>query len=146
MANEEQETELRMNPEDLYQEEVFTDRRMGSIQRLTPVTKDGSRDDQRSVLYVGTTQIMTPAGTLPLQFELDADSLGSAAEKFGDAAQKAAEEMMQRLRELSRERASSIVTPDSDPNSFGGLGGGGGLGGQGGAGGGLGGLGSLGGR
>jgi hypothetical protein len=141
MASEEQEPDLRMNTEDLYQEENFTDRRVGSIQRLTPVTRDGQKDENRSVVYVGQTQLMTPAGTLPLNFELEVSSLSEAFDQFGEQAKKAADEMMQRLRELSRERASSIVTPDSDPNSFGG--GGGGLGGLGGGGGGLGGGGGI---
>lgn len=129
MASEQQ-PDLQMDANDLWQEEVFTDRRVGSIQRLTPVTREGKPDESRSVRYVGQTQLMTPAGALPLSFELEADSLGKAVQQFGSAAQQAAQETMEKLKEMSRERASSIVTPDSDPNSFGG--GGGGLGGGGG--------------
>jgi len=56
---------------------------------LTPVAKDGKPDASRTVLYVGETQIMTPAGSIPIAFEIGADSLGEAAEKFGSLAKDA---------------------------------------------------------
>jgi len=120
--------ELNMDPKDLYLEEMFSDRRVGSIMRLTPVTGDGSRDDSRPVLYVGQTQILTPAGALPLSFEIEADSLQQAVEKFGETANKAVEDTMERLKQLRREAASGLIVPDSG-GGFGGPGGltGGGL-------------------
>ena len=54
--------EIRVDPKALYLEEIFTDRRVGTIRRLTPVGKDGERDAARAVLYVGETQVLTPAG------------------------------------------------------------------------------------
>ncbi|MGD8325214.1 MAG: hypothetical protein PVF50_12685, partial [Gammaproteobacteria bacterium] len=54
--------DISMDANALYREESFTDRRVGSIQRLTPVTADGSDDASRSVIYVGQTQLMTPGG------------------------------------------------------------------------------------
>jgi hypothetical protein len=45
MATREQTTsDIKVDPKALYLEEVFTDRRIGTIRRLTPVTKDGTRD------------------------------------------------------------------------------------------------------
>lgn len=130
MAEEQQQQDLRMDPDSLYLEEVYTDRRMGTIHKMTPVKQDGSVDDARPVLWVGQAQMMTPAGALPLHFEIEAGDLAEAAAKFGDGAQKAAEETMERLNEMRREQASSIVTPGSENY-------GGGLGGQGGPGGGF---------
>jgi len=124
--DERQQMDINMDSGALYREDVFTDRRVGTIHRMTPVKSDGSVDDSRQVIWVGQAQMMTPAGTLPLHFELEADGLERAVEKFGEAARKAADETMERLKELRREAASSIVTPDQ-------LGGGGGqFGGQGG--------------
>ena len=85
----EQDTGAGMNAADLYSEEMFTDRRVGTIQRLTPVTAEGARDEGRPVLYVGQAQVMTPAGALPLSFEIPAASLAEAIEGFGPAAEKA---------------------------------------------------------
>jgi len=103
--------DIRMQTDDLYREEHFTDRRVGSIQRLTPVTGDGSDDPARTVRYIGQASLMTPAGNLPISFELEADSLGDAAEKFGVEAQKAVEDAVRQLQEMRREQASGIVVP-----------------------------------
>ncbi|MCS4505907.1 hypothetical protein NYO91_17640 [Arhodomonas aquaeolei] len=133
MADESGLSEMKMDPNGLFREEVFTDRRIGTIQRLTPVRSDGNDDPDRDVLYLGQTQVMTPAGALPLSFELDADSLDGAMEAFPEAAQQALEQTMDELKEMQRESASRIVTPDQ----MGGQGGGGMPGGGGGQGGGF---------
>jgi hypothetical protein len=95
----------------LYREDSFTDRRVGNIRQLTPVTVTGDRDESRSVLYMGATQVMTGAGPVPLNFDIPAENLGEAADKFGAAAEKAVEDMAARLEALRREQASSIVVP-----------------------------------
>jgi hypothetical protein len=112
---EQRSAELKLEPDKLYLEEVFTDRRIGSIRRLTPVTKDSKPDATRSVLYVGDTQVMTPAGAIPIAFEIGAGSLGEAAEKFGPLATEAIERTVRELQELRRQAASSIVVPQSSP-------------------------------
>jgi len=104
-------TELKLDPDKLYLEEVFTDRRIGTLRRLTPVTKDGKADSARAVVYVGETQIMTPAGSIPIGFEIDAGSLEEAAEKFGPAAKDAIDRTVRELQELRRQASSSIVVP-----------------------------------
>lgn len=113
MATESKNLDIKMNPEQLYQEEVFTDRSVGTIQKLTPVTRDGGPDLSRPVIYSGQTQILTPMGTLPINFEIEAKSLSEAAQKFGDSAKAAIDQTMKRLEELRREAASSIVVPGS---------------------------------
>jgi hypothetical protein len=104
-------TELKIDPGSLYLEEIFTDRRVGTIRRMTPVKKDGVRDESRAVLFVGETQVLTPAGALPIGFEIGAGSLEEAAEKFGQLAKEAIERTVKELQELRRQAASSIVVP-----------------------------------
>jgi len=103
--------ELKLDPDKLYVEEIFTDRRIGTIRRLTPVTKDGKPDAARAILYVGETQIMTPAGSIPIAFEIGAGSVGEAAEKFGSLAKEAIDRTVHELQELRRQASSSIVIP-----------------------------------
>lgn len=104
-------SELAMNSNDLYLEEVFTDRRVGTIRRLTPVDGQGNPDPARKVQYVGQAQVMTPVGALPLSFELAGETLGEACEQFAAAANAAVEQAARELQEMQRERASSIVVP-----------------------------------
>ena len=115
--------ELKVDPNALYLEEVFTDRRVGTIRRLTPVKKDGTRDTAKAVLYIGETQVLTPAGALPIGFEIGAGSLEEAAEKFGQLAKEAIERTVKELQELRRQAASSIVVPQGPVPGVGGGGG-----------------------
>jgi hypothetical protein len=114
MTERPDEKEMEMAVEDLYREEVFTDQQVGTIRRMTPVTAEGAEDGSRAVQYVGQTQLLTPAGALPLSFEIEASSLGEAARKFGAGAAAAAEDTIKRLEEMRRDAASSIVLPGAE--------------------------------
>ena len=103
--------DIKVDSSALYLEEVFTDRRVGTIRRMTPVKKDGERDQARAVLYVGETQVLTPAGALPIGFEIGAGSLEEAADKFGQLAKEAIERTVKELQEMRRQAASQIVVP-----------------------------------
>jgi hypothetical protein len=118
--------DIKVDPKQLYLEEIFTDRRVGTIRRLTPVAgKNGEKDQSRAVLYVGETQVLTPAGALPIAFEIGAGSLEEAAEKFGQLAKEAIERTVKELQELRRQAASQIVVPQGPLPPMGGAGGGG---------------------
>lgn len=124
MNNPEPSTEIRMDTSNLYREEVFTDNTVGTLRRLTPVTASGEPDPSRSEQYLGSTQVLTTAGPLPLSFEIPADSLTAAAKAFGDAAKDAFEKTMEELKEFQRQQASSIVVPKGGMDPMGGMGGG----------------------
>jgi hypothetical protein len=116
--------QLTMDGEALYREESFSDRRTGTIQRLTPVTADGEDDASRQVRYIGQTQVMSPAGALPITFELEVDSLSKAVSQFPEAAEKAVEETVEELKRLQRESQSSIMVPGQEGGGqMGGMGG-----------------------
>jgi hypothetical protein len=104
--------DVKLDATSLYREEVFTDRHAGTIRRLTPVTVSGADDNTRHVLYSGQTQLLTPAGVLPLVFEIEADSLKDALEKFPDGVKGALEQAIDEAREMRREQATRIVVPE----------------------------------
>lgn len=121
--------DVRLDPAGLYREEIFTDRRAGTIRRLTPVTVDGATDPKRPVLFSGQTQLLTPAGVLPLVFEIEADTLDEALTKFPEGVNAALEQAIEEAREMRRESASRIVVPEVGAGGIGpgpGPGGGGG--------------------
>lgn len=66
--------ELRIDAAHLYREEMFTDRRVGSIRRLVPVAPDGTDDKSRTVIFEGQTTLLTPAG--PRETVLRPEKLG----------------------------------------------------------------------
>jgi hypothetical protein len=104
--------EISMDAAGLYREELFSDRRAGTIRQMTPVTTDGKTDPSRPVLFAGQTQLLTPAGVLPLVFEIEAKTLEEAVKKFPAAVKVALDEAIEEARELRREAASRIVVPD----------------------------------
>jgi hypothetical protein len=125
-------SDIQVDTNNLYQEEMFTDMQVATIRRLTPIKPDGSRDESRDVMFMGQTTVMTAAGSLPVQCPIEAVSLKEAMEKFPEAAQKAVARMIDQVRELQRQEANRIVVPKGMPPGM--QGGPGGQGGQGGPG------------
>lgn len=130
-----------MNPDVLYREETYTDRYTGAIKHLVPVTASGEVDDSRPAIFVGETQILLGNSPLPIHFEIDASTIGEAAEKFATLAQEEAQNTLKRLQELQRDMQNKIVVPGQ--GGPGGMGGAGGMGGIGGPAGGMGGPGGI---
>ena len=104
--------DIQLDGAGLYREDMFTDRKAGTIRRLVPVTVDGQTDPSRTVLYSGQTQLLTPTGVLPLGFEIEADSLEDAVRKFPAAVKEALDQAIEEAREYRREASSRIVVPD----------------------------------
>jgi hypothetical protein len=112
MAQEPGLPDIQVDKDALYREDIFTDRRAGTIRRLTPVTAAGEPDSSRPVLYSGQTQLLTPGGVLPLSFDVEASSLVDAVGKFPAAVHAALEQAIEEAREYRREASSRIVVPD----------------------------------
>jgi len=111
--------DVKLDPGSLYREEIFTDRRAGTIRRLTPVTLDGAVDSARPLLFSGQTQLLTPAGVLPLVFDIEARTLKEAIDKFPEGVKGALEQAIDEAREMRREAASRIVVPEVGGASLG---------------------------
>ena len=104
---------VQMDASNLYTEEVVTDRKVGTIRVLNPITPEGEKDPARKPIYSGEVQIMTQVGALPIAFEIEADSLAEAVARYNDAAKEGVRKTVERLQEMRREAASKIVTPGS---------------------------------
>lgn len=117
--------EIRVDNANLYREEVYTDLRIATIRRLTPVRPDGSPDESRQPLFTGQTHVMSQAGPLPVECAIEARTLEEAAEKFPQAIKQAVDRLVEEAKELRRREASRIVVPGSTPG--GNLTGGGGI-------------------
>lgn len=112
--------DMSLDTENLYREEVITDLRTGTLRQMIPVLVTGERDPGRDILFHGATQVMTQAGALPVNFEIEASSLKDAIEQYGDAAKQGVEDTIKQLEEMRREQASSIVVPGQGGGSAGG--------------------------
>ncbi|MFH2046735.1 MAG: hypothetical protein ABIK92_16510 [Pseudomonadota bacterium] len=110
--------DVKMDKDNLYVEESFSDLTSGYIRRLMPVTQDGLPDTTRKTIFIAQTQVMTQGGPLPIQGPIEADNLKDALEKFPDAVNAAIEQLIERSNEMRREEASKIVVPGSEVSSI----------------------------
>ena len=116
---DERNAEAEMDVQALYREELFTDRKVGAIRRLTPVTSAGADDPSRPVLFIGQAEIMTNMGPVPINFEIPGKGLGEAVAGFPAAANAAIERTVQQIQEMRRQAASQLVVPQGGMPSLG---------------------------
>jgi len=107
--------EIQVDRENLYLEEVFTDLKVATLRRLTPIKADGSPDTTRPVLFHAQTQLMSQMGPLPVNAAIDASNLEEAMQKFPEAIAAAIERMIEEAKELQRQEASRIIVPGTAP-------------------------------
>ena len=103
--------DFKIDRSNLYLEEAFTDLKIGSIRRLTPVDSNGSVDKTRKALFVGQTSLLTPNGSLPIQTAIQAKDLQQAIKRFPEAIQNAMKELMEQARKAKQEEDSRIIVP-----------------------------------
>jgi len=108
-------SEIKVDSNNLYREEVFTDLRVASLRRLVPIKADGSDDPGREPLFMGETQLMSQRGPLPVQCPIEASTLQEAIDKFPEAVQAAVERLIDEAREIQRDEASRIIVPGQPP-------------------------------
>jgi hypothetical protein len=107
--------ELKVDTENLYREEMFTDLRVATLRRLVPVRLDGSDDPSRPILFSAQTTLMTQAGPVPVSAAIEATTLLEATQKFPEAIQAAVERLVDEAREMQRREMSRIVVPGAMP-------------------------------
>jgi hypothetical protein len=126
MADRPDPREPEMDAAALYREEIVTDRKVGTIRMMTPITADGRPDGKRPLLFIGEAQMLTSMGPLPISFDIDANTLAEAVAGYGAAAKDGFERAVRELQDMRRQQASSIVLPP--PGAAGAFSGGGGFG------------------
>jgi hypothetical protein len=103
--------EMTMDSTSLYREEIYTDRKVGTLRVLQPVKSDGSADASRATVYQGEAQLMTNMGPLPISFDIDAKNLADAIAGYAEATKAGIERAMREIQEMRRQASSSIVLP-----------------------------------
>ena len=106
---------FNLDAQNLYREESYTDLKAGAIRRLIPVKTDGTEDGGRTEIFVGTTQLLTPEGPLPVQARLLVNNFQEALEAFPGAMRQATQEMIAQLEEMQKKyqekEDSRIIVP-----------------------------------
>jgi len=100
-----------IDPNSLYREEIYTDRAMGMLRVMHPVSKEGTPDASRPTIYTGEAQLMTNVGPLPISFEIPGATLAEAIANYDDAAKEGVAHAMHEIAEMRRQASSSLVIP-----------------------------------
>lgn len=99
----------------LYREESYTDLKVASIRKMVPVGPDGTDDQSRTPVFVGSTQLMTPEGPLPIQSQLQANNLTEALEAFPETMKQAMEHVIEQIKQMQEKQKekndSRIIVP-----------------------------------
>jgi hypothetical protein len=105
--------DFSVDRQNFYREESFTDLKVATIRRLSPVKPDGSVDKTRKTVFIGQTNIMTPRGALPIQAVIQAKQLQQAVKRFPEAMQAAVDKLAEEVQKMKQEEESQIITPGS---------------------------------
>ena len=105
---------VKVNLQNLYKEEMYTDMRTAALRQLTPVKPNGEIDKTRKFVFVGQTNIMSPQGPLPVQFPIDAKNLQEAAEKFPEVMDQFLAKLAEEIKEAQRQEQSRIIVPEGN--------------------------------
>lgn len=108
---EETPRKIKINQQNLYREEAFTDMRVATVRQMIPVKPNGDPDRNRKILFFGQTQLITEHGPLPIQFPIEAKNLHEALEKFPEFMEKFVAKMVEEAKEMQREEQSRIIVP-----------------------------------
>ncbi len=100
-----------MDATSLYREEMYTDRAVGMLRVLHPVSSAGAPDPSRPTIYTGEAQLMTNVGPLPISFDIPGATLAEAVANYAEAAKEGVAHAMREIAEMRRQASSSLVIP-----------------------------------
>ncbi|WP_022668072.1 hypothetical protein [Desulfospira joergensenii] len=99
----------------LYREESITDLKIANIKKLIPIHLDGTPDETREMIFMGSSQLGTPHGPVPIHARLEAGTLEQALDEFPRAmeaeTQKVIEQFKQMQAQQKKEQDSRIIVP-----------------------------------
>ena len=109
--------DLTVDRSNLYKEELFTDLKVCTVRRLTPVKPNGAEDKTRKTLFFGQTHVMTSNGPIPVQNVIKVKDLQQAFKQFSEAMQEAMDHMIEEARKIQQQQVdkprevSRIIVP-----------------------------------
>lgn len=107
--------DFQADKNNLYREESITDLKIATIRQLIPINLDGSDDTSRESLFLGSTQLGTPQGPIPMQAKLEAATLEQALDLFPKAMEEETKKVVENLKRMQEEQKktsdSRIIMP-----------------------------------
>jgi hypothetical protein len=106
--------DFKLDRSNLYQEESFTDLKVGTVKRFTPIKPDGTPDRSRKTIFAGQTNIYTPNGPLPIQNAIRAKELSQAFKRFSEAMEESMQRLVEEAKKIKEQKQAPLIqTPES---------------------------------
>lgn len=107
--------DFQVDKENLFREETITDLKIATIRKLIPIKADGSDDLDRGMIFIGTTQLGTPQGPIPMQAVLEAATFEQAMIAFPLAMEAETQKVIENLKKMHEQQKktqdSRIIIP-----------------------------------
>ncbi len=104
-----------VDKENLYREETITDLKIATIRQLIPILPDGSDDTGREPIFIGSTQLGSPQGPIPIQAKIEAATFDQAMDAFPKAMEEETKKVIENLKRMHEEQKkaqdSRIIMP-----------------------------------
>jgi len=107
--------DFQVDKENLFREETITDLKIATIRKLIPIKADGSDDSDRDIMFIGTTQLGTPQGPIPMQAVLEAATFEQAMAAFPMAMEVETKKVVENFKRMHEQQKkaqdSKIIMP-----------------------------------
>lgn len=104
-----------VDKENLFREESITDLKVATIRQLIPIKPDGSDDCDRESIFIGSTQLGSPQGPIPIQAKLEAATFEQAMDVFPKAMEEETKKVVENLKRMHEQQKkaqdSRIIMP-----------------------------------
>ena len=97
-----QNIDFSVSKDNLFREETITDLKVASIRQLIPIKPDGTRDESRTPLFFGHSQLVSPQGPVPLRAPLAANNIQDAIEVFPQAMREDLDAMVKKIQDMQK--------------------------------------------
>lgn len=113
-GNTEDAFDFKLDRSNLYQEETFSDLKVGTVKRFTPIKPDGTPDKSRRTIFAGQASLYTPHGPLPIQNVIQAKDLSQAFKRFPEAMEESMRRLVEEAKQMKEQKQSPLIqTPES---------------------------------
>ncbi len=107
--------DFQVDKENLFREETITDLKIATIRKLIPIKADGSDDTDREIIFIGTTQLGTPQGPIPMQAVLEVTTFEEAMAAFPFAMEAETQKVVENFKKMhdqqKKAQDSRIIMP-----------------------------------
>lgn len=107
--------DFQVDKKNLFREETITDLKLATIRKMIPVKADGTDDTDRKIIFIGTTQLGTPQGPVPMQAVLEAATFEEAISAFPFAMEAETKKVVENFKKMHEEQKkaqeSRIIMP-----------------------------------